>query len=72
MAALDDLNIKDWDKLAANLASLADKPVEKIPDPEKTRQPEVPDDGIPVITGRPKPVHKQAHASSWAGSWDKP
>jgi phage terminase large subunit GpA-like protein len=70
MAALDDLNIKDWEKLAANLASLADAPI-KTPAAVAPPAPEVPDDGILTITGKPKPVRKEGPKTSWAGSWDR-
>jgi phage terminase large subunit GpA-like protein len=73
MAALDDLNVRDWDKLARNLASLADKPelvVASAPEPNPPA--DAPDDGIPVITGKSKPVRKQGRPSSWAGDWDRP
>lgn len=72
MAALDDLNIKDWEKLAANVASLVEKPARAAQAAPIPTAPAVPDDGIPVITGKQKPVAKQAQPTSWAGSWDKP
>jgi phage terminase large subunit GpA-like protein len=73
MAALDDLNIRNWDKLEKNLKMM----VERAPDAPKpvAESPaavvEVPDDGIPVITGPVKKGRPNQPRSSWAGSWDK-
>ena len=77
MAALDDLNIKDWERLAKNLSTLAEKPDVVLPDAEKKVQPSaadsepVPEDGIPVITGRPKAGRNRPKPQSWAGDWDR-
>jgi hypothetical protein len=29
------------------------------------------DDGIPIITGKPKKARKECPRTSWAGSWDR-
>jgi phage terminase large subunit GpA-like protein len=80
MAALDDLNIRDWDKLAKNLqlAAAKEKPAtagsQDTPaaPPEAGLQiPELPADGIPIIAGPPKKTRKQGPPASWAGAWDK-
>jgi len=76
MAALDDLNIRDWAKLAANLAaqvpaasnsgSTAPTPPEAAPQPQ-----ELPADGIPIIAGPTRKTRSQGPKQSWAGAWDK-
>lgn len=79
MAALDDLAIRNWEKLAVNLQAYArtlkvTAPAgEEMPAaaPAETPAAEVPADGIPVITGAPKKARPQPPKTSWAGSWDK-
>jgi phage terminase large subunit GpA-like protein len=76
MAALDDLNIRDWEKLAANLLKQApaapssqDTPGTPLEAPTQTQEPEA--DGIPIIAGPPKKMRKEGPRASWAGEWDR-
>jgi phage terminase large subunit GpA-like protein len=73
MAALDDLGIRNWDKLEKNLQAAAAKGKdESAVDPGDTPPAAaVVDDGIPIITGKPKKSRKEGPRSSWAGSWDR-
>jgi len=76
MAALDDLNIRDWEKLAKNLLrqvpaapSSQDTPGTPLEAPTQTQEPEA--DGIPIIAGPPKKMRKEGPRTSWAGEWDR-
>jgi hypothetical protein len=76
MAALDDLNIRDWEKLAKNLLrqvpaapSSQDTPGTPLEAPTQTQEPEA--DGIPIIAGPPKKMRKEGSRTSWAGEWDR-
>jgi phage terminase large subunit GpA-like protein len=73
MAALDDLGIRNWDKLAKNLQAAAakGKPVPEESEAEPSKPFEAVDDGIPIITGTPKKSRKEGPRTSWAGSWDR-
>jgi phage terminase large subunit GpA-like protein len=75
MAALDDLNIRNWDKLAANLLKqVPATPSQDAPgsSPEAPTQAQEPDDdGIPIIAGPAKKTRKEGPRASWAGSWDR-
>jgi phage terminase large subunit GpA-like protein len=80
MAALDDLNIRarDWDAIAGNLQKAAGKPsvgdtrdVSASPPETVPLAPDVPADGIPIITGVRKKGSTLAKPTSWAGDWDR-
>jgi phage terminase large subunit GpA-like protein len=73
MAALDDLGIRNWDKLAKNLQAAAakSKPATEEAIEEPAKPVETPDDGIPVIIGKAKKIRKEGPRVSWAGAWDK-
>jgi phage terminase large subunit GpA-like protein len=73
MAALDDLGIRNWDKLAKNLQAAAakGKPVPEEDEAEPVKPAEAVDDGIPILTGKPKKSRKEGPRTSWAGSWDR-
>jgi phage terminase large subunit GpA-like protein len=75
MAALDDLNIKDWEKLAANLlrqappAAKLDTPGSSPEAPTQTQNSDA--DDIPIIEGPAKKTRKEPAKTSWAGDWDR-
>jgi phage terminase large subunit GpA-like protein len=76
MAALDDLNIRNWDKLAENLRKQVpaapnslDAPGSSPEAPTQAQEPD--DDGIPIIAGPAKKTRKEGPRASWAGSWDR-
>jgi phage terminase large subunit GpA-like protein len=73
MAALDDLGIRNWDKLAKNLQAAAakGKPVPEDPQPEPAKPADVPDDGIPTIVGTQKKGRKPPPAPKGLGAWDR-
>ena len=82
MAALDDLNIRDWTKLAANLQQMAahfkqtppagdPRSVPDAPPEAITQTPEISAGDIPILTGAKKKGARLAAKTSWAGEWDR-